>query len=221
MDLKDFSGTTGPIVAEGWIKSIEVIFAFMELQDEDRIRCATFLLTGDARMWWESASVSINLKTLTWNGFKESHKLFAKFNKSEFWLEKVEFLGNIISSSGIDVDLSKVTAVKERIKPRNASQIRSFLSLAGYCRKFIQGFSLIAVPLTSLTKKNVKFIWSENCQKSFNTLKQTLISALGLTMPSGQGNFLLYTDASKLGLGVVLMQVKIIQQQIKTEFEIK
>ncbi|XP_075483660.1 uncharacterized protein LOC142523815 [Primulina tabacum] len=59
------------MIAEGWIKSTEVIFTFMELQDADRVSCATFLLTGDARLWWESASVAVNLKTLTWEGFKE------------------------------------------------------------------------------------------------------------------------------------------------------
>ncbi|XP_073021290.1 uncharacterized protein [Primulina eburnea] len=71
MDPKEFSGTTDPMIAEGWIKSIEVIFDFMKLQDADRVRCVTFLLSGDARLWWESASVSVNLQTLTWNGFKE------------------------------------------------------------------------------------------------------------------------------------------------------
>ncbi|XP_073317255.1 uncharacterized protein [Primulina huaijiensis] len=71
MDPKDFGGTTDPRVAEGWIKSIEVIFTFMELQDADRVRCATYLLKDDARLWWEGASVSVNLQTLTWEGFKE------------------------------------------------------------------------------------------------------------------------------------------------------
>ncbi|XP_073061752.1 uncharacterized protein [Primulina eburnea] len=66
-----FSGTTDPLIAEGWVKSIEVIFDFMELQDADRVRCAIFLLHGSARVWWESASVIVNLQTLTWNGFKE------------------------------------------------------------------------------------------------------------------------------------------------------
>ncbi|XP_073279504.1 uncharacterized protein [Primulina huaijiensis] len=379
MDPKEFSGTTYPIVAERWIKSIEEIFTFMELEDVDRVRCATYLLLRDTRLWWESASVTLNLQTLTWEGFKEgdrsvaefvrkfeqgchfvpliannareklrhflnglrlilcrdirvagpttyvvvvssaleshlgeelsaysvvrdidlelqghlvyadlivlpmlefdlilgmdwlmknrarklihkgcqaflpsiisatdaptpslsdvlvvrefpdvfpddftgipperevefaidlmsaifmdlmnhmfqpyldqfvilfiddifiyskdqqehsqhlrtflqvlrSHKLFAKFNNCEFWLEKVAFLGHIISSSGIEVDPSKVAAVKEWIEPRNASEIRSFLVLTGYYRKFIQGFSSIAVPLTSLTKKNAKFV---------------------------------------------------------------
>ncbi|XP_073024223.1 uncharacterized protein [Primulina eburnea] len=68
---KDFSGTIDPMITKEWIKSIEVIFAFMELQDTDRARCATFLSTGDARLWWESASMSVNLQTLTYNGFKE------------------------------------------------------------------------------------------------------------------------------------------------------
>ncbi|XP_073031284.1 uncharacterized protein [Primulina eburnea] len=71
MDPKEFSGTTGPMIVERWIKYIKMIFAFMELQDADRVRCAIFLLTGDARLWWESASVSVNLQTLSWDGFKE------------------------------------------------------------------------------------------------------------------------------------------------------
>ncbi|XP_073294437.1 uncharacterized protein [Primulina huaijiensis] len=96
--------------------------------------------------------------------------------------------------------------VKQWVEPKNASEIRSFLGLAGYYRKFIQGFSSIAVPLTSLTKKNAKFLWSTECQKSFDTLNQALITAPVLVMPSGQGNFVLYTDSSKLGLGAILMQ---------------
>ncbi|XP_073061887.1 uncharacterized protein [Primulina eburnea] len=71
MDPKEFSETTDPMLAEGWIKSIEVIFAFMELQDADRVKCATFLFTGDARLWWESGFVTVNLQTLYWDGFKE------------------------------------------------------------------------------------------------------------------------------------------------------
>ncbi|XP_073051276.1 uncharacterized protein [Primulina eburnea] len=71
MDPKEFTGTTNPLIAEGWIKSIEYSFAFMELQDAERVRCATFLLTRDARLWWESAYVSVNFHTLSWDGFKE------------------------------------------------------------------------------------------------------------------------------------------------------
>ncbi|XP_073024262.1 uncharacterized protein [Primulina eburnea] len=71
MNPKEFVGMTDPMVAEGWIKSIEVIFDFMELQDADRVRCAIFLLAGDARQWWESASLAVNLQNLILNGFKE------------------------------------------------------------------------------------------------------------------------------------------------------
>ncbi|XP_073019175.1 uncharacterized mitochondrial protein AtMg00860-like [Primulina eburnea] len=125
--------------------------------------------------------------------------------KCEFFLEKVAFLGHVIPSSDIEVDPSKVETVKEWVEPMNASDIRSFLGLSGYYRKFIQGFSSITVPLTSSTKNNAKFVWSADCKKSFNTLKQALITSPVLATPSGQDNFVLYTDAFKLGLGVVLM----------------
>ncbi|XP_073137293.1 uncharacterized protein [Henckelia pumila] len=120
--------------------------------------------------------------------------------------ERVPFLGHIISKSGVEVDPSKVQAVKEWSVPRNASEIRSFLGLAGYYRKFIKGFSSIAVPLTALTKKNAKFIWKPECQESFDVLKEALTTAPVLAMPSGEGDFVVYTDASKLVLGAVLMQ---------------
>ncbi|XP_073049581.1 uncharacterized protein [Primulina eburnea] len=71
MDPNELSGTTDLMIAEGWIKSIKVIFTFMELQDADKVRCAIFLLIGDTRLWWESASMSVNLQTLTCEGFKE------------------------------------------------------------------------------------------------------------------------------------------------------
>ncbi|XP_073119653.1 uncharacterized protein [Henckelia pumila] len=142
-------------------------------------------------------------------------KLFAKFEKCEFWLDRVEFLGHIIFKSGVEVDPSKVQAVKEWSIPRNSSEIRSFLGLAGYYRKFIKGFSSILVPLTALTKKNAKFIWKPECQKSFDVLKEALTTVLVLAMPQGEGDFVVYIDASKLGLGAVLMQ----QDRVKAEHQ--
>ncbi|KAG6478156.1 uncharacterized protein LOC122019017 [Zingiber officinale] len=71
MGPKDFSGTIDPMVAENWIKSIEVIFRFMALEDADMVRCATYLLKDDALLWWEGASLSVDLNTLSWEGFKE------------------------------------------------------------------------------------------------------------------------------------------------------
>ncbi|XP_073133890.1 uncharacterized protein [Henckelia pumila] len=139
-------------------------------------------------------------------GVLRERKLYAKFDKCEFWLERVPFLGHIISKDGVEVDPSKVQAVKEWSVPRSASEILSFLGLAGYYRKFIKGFSSIAVPLTALTKKIAKFIWKPECQESFDVLKEALTTAPVLAMSSREGDFVVYTDASKLGLGTVLMQ---------------
>ncbi|XP_075479401.1 uncharacterized protein LOC142520284 [Primulina tabacum] len=107
---------------------------------------------------------------------------------------------------GIEVDPSKVESVRYWPVSKSVTEIRSFLGLAGYYRKFIEGFSSIAVSMTALTKKNAKFSWGPECQESFDRLKQALITAPVLAMPLGQGEFVVYTDASKLGLGAVLMQ---------------
>ncbi|XP_073120611.1 uncharacterized protein [Henckelia pumila] len=118
----------------------------------------------------------------------------------------ISFLGHIVSAKGIEVDPSKVEAVRNWAVPKNATEIRSFLGLAGYYRRFIQDFSKIVLPLTSLTRKGMKFVWSEQCEKSFTELKERLISAPVLAIPEGTGRFVVYTNASKSGLGAVLMQ---------------
>ena len=89
----------------------------------------------------------------------QGNRLYAKFSKCEFWLEEVQFLGHIVNSQGIHVDPAKIEAVKSWVTPKNPSEVRSFLALAGYYRRFIEGFSKIAVLLTSLTHKDKPFIW--------------------------------------------------------------
>ena len=89
--------------------------------------------------------------------------------------------------------------------PKTPSEIRSYIGLAGYYRRFIEGFSSIATPLTQLTRKGVKFIWSEKCESSFQLLKTKLTTAPVLVLPSGVEGFAIYTDASRIGLGCVLM----------------
>ncbi|KAI3443800.1 hypothetical protein Pfo_000465 [Paulownia fortunei] len=133
-------------------------------------------------------------------------QLYAKFKKCEFWLEQVVFLGHVVSKDGISVDPSKVEAVIKWPTPTNVSEVRSFLGLAGYYRRFVQGFSKIATPMTMLTRKNVKFLWTNACERSFEELKQKLTTAPVLTIPTGIGGFVVYSDASKNGLGAVLMQ---------------
>ena len=133
------------------------------------------------------------------------NKLYAKLDKCEFWLKEVIFLGHVISTRGICVDPGKVEVVLKWEKPTNMIEIRSFLGLAGYYRRFIEGFSIIASPLTKLTCKEVRFIWSQECDKSFQELKRRLILAPVLALPSRIKRFMVYSDASKRDLGCVLM----------------
>ncbi|KAL0534735.1 hypothetical protein IC582_029028 [Cucumis melo] len=135
-----------------------------------------------------------------------ANKLYAKFSKCEFWLRKVTFLGHVVSSEGVSVDPAKIEAVTNWPRPSTISEIRSFLGLAGYYRRFVEDFSRIASPLTQLTRMGTPFVWSPACESSFRKLKQKLVTAPVLTMPDGSGNFVIYSDASKKGLGCVLMQ---------------
>jgi hypothetical protein len=134
------------------------------------------------------------------------HRMYAKYSKCEFWLREVMFLGHVVSAEGISVDPKKVEAMAKWERPQLVMEIRSFLSLAGYYRKFIQDFSRIAMPLTQLTRKGIKFEWSKACEDSFVMLKEKLTTAPVLVLPSSGGNFVVYTDASGTGLGCVLMQ---------------
>jgi hypothetical protein len=90
--------------------------------------------------------------------------------------------------------------------PTTQTEVRGFLGLAGYYRKFVEGFSSIARPMTQLLKKDKKFEWTPKCEESFQELKKRLVTAPVLTMPDITKNFDVYCDASKLGLGCVLMQ---------------
>ncbi|KAD6795610.1 hypothetical protein E3N88_06506 [Mikania micrantha] len=133
-------------------------------------------------------------------------KLYAKFSKCEFWLREVQFLGHVINDKGIQVDPTKVEAVMRWETPKSPTEIRRFLGLAGYYRRFIQDFSKIASPLTSLTQKNIKFIWGQKQEEAFQILKQKLSSAPILALPNGSKEFVVYCDASTNVLGCVLMQ---------------
>ncbi|KAG8478487.1 hypothetical protein CXB51_028219 [Gossypium anomalum] len=133
-------------------------------------------------------------------------QLYAKFSKSEFWLREVGFLGHIVSGDGIWVDPSKISAIVDWKPPKNVTEVRSFLGLAGYYRRFVNGFSIITAPMTRLLRKNVKFEWTEECQQSFEELKKLLTEAPVLVQPGSGKEFMVYSDASRNGLGCVLMQ---------------
>jgi hypothetical protein len=133
------------------------------------------------------------------------HRLYAKFFKCEFWLDTVKFLGHTISSNGISVDPSKVQEILDWKPPTSVHQIRSFLGLAGYYRRFIPDFSRIAKPMTELLKKGVKFSWNEKCGEAFHTLRAHLTTAPVFAQPDSSKPFDVYCDASGIGLGCVLM----------------
>ncbi|WJX89192.1 hypothetical protein P8452_71208 [Trifolium repens] len=133
-------------------------------------------------------------------------QLYAKFSKCEFWLSEVKFLGHVISQGGVSVDPSKVEAVLNWERPRSVTDVRSFLGLTGYYRRFILGFSEIALPLTRLTRKGAEFNWDAACEWSFRTLKEKLTTAPVLVIPDPTRKYVVYCDASNKGLGCVLMQ---------------
>ncbi|GJV09465.1 putative reverse transcriptase domain-containing protein [Tanacetum coccineum] len=136
----------------------------------------------------------------------KKEELYAKFSKCEFWIPKVQFLGYVIVSKGIHVDPAKIESIKDWTSPKSPTEIRQFLGLAGYYRRFIEGFSKIAKPMTKLTQKKVKFVWGDKQEAAFQLLKQKLYSAPILALPEGSEDFIAYCDALKKGLGVMLMQ---------------
>jgi hypothetical protein len=125
-----------------------------------------------------------------------SNQLYAKFSKCEFWLTEVAFLRHVISVGGVSIDPRKVKDMLNWMPPMNASEIQSFLGLAGYYRRFIKDFSKIAKPMTRLLEKNKDFNWTEECQASFEDLKKRLTSALVLILPDITKTFDIYCDAS-------------------------
>ena len=140
------------------------------------------------------------LKTL------RKEQLYAKLSKCEFWLNEVSFLRHMVSKDGIRVDPKKIEVVFEWKPPRNVTELCSFLGLAGYYRRFVKGFSMIATLMTRLLHKNVKFEWGEECQRSFDKLKEFLTEAPVLTQPTCGKEYVIFSDASLNGLGCVLMQ---------------
>ena len=133
-------------------------------------------------------------------------RLYAKLSKCDIWLKEVSFLDHIVSAEGIRVDPTKIEVIVNLKPPRSVIEVRSFLGLAGYYRKFVKGFFVIAFSLTKLLKKGVKFEWSDKCQNSYDQLKEMPVEAPVLTQPTSKKEYTLYSDASGIGLRFVLMQ---------------
>ena len=124
--------------------------------------------------------------------------------KCFFGQQQLQFLGHIISENGIQPDNDKVDKVKNFPRPKNVSELRGFIGLASYYRRFIKDFATIAAPLHKLLKKDTLYQWNPACQEAFATLKHKLISAPILIYPDFEKEFILFTDASYSGLGTVL-----------------
>ncbi|WVZ63250.1 hypothetical protein U9M48_012895, partial [Paspalum notatum var. saurae] len=127
-------------------------------------------------------------------------------HECEFWIDEVPFLGHIISKGGIAVDPRKISAITNWEVPQTPKEVRGFLGLAGYYRRFIENFSKTAKPMTSLLEKDAAFKWTADRQAAFDELKRRLTTAPVLTLPDQQKKFTVYCDASRDGLGCVLMQ---------------
>jgi hypothetical protein len=134
------------------------------------------------------------------------HQLYAKWSKCSFYHEKIHYVGHIISKHAIVVDHDKIEAIREWSTPNNVTEFRSFMGLASYCIRFIGGFSRIDHPITSLQRKEKKFQWTEDCERSFQQLKQLLTSVPIMRIADPNEDFMMCTNSCKEGLGGVLSQ---------------
>jgi hypothetical protein len=128
------------------------------------------------------------------------HQLYAKFSKCDFFQKQVHYLGHVISKEGVVVDPNKIIYIMEWPTPKDISDIRSFMGLAGYYRMFIKGFSKIGCPITALQKKGVKFTWTSECEEIFQELKYLPTHAPMMNIADPDNDSLFYTDAYKEGI---------------------
>ncbi|XP_058219425.1 uncharacterized protein LOC131329998 [Rhododendron vialii] len=135
------------------------------------------------------------------------HRLYAKLSKCKFWLSKVKFLGHVVSKDGVSVDPGKIESVMNWQRQKSVFEIRSFLGLAGYYRRFVLDFSRLTAPMTKLIHKGICFVWNDACEKAFEELKKRLTTTPILVVPERGVYYSVYCDASKEGLGCMLMQL--------------
>jgi hypothetical protein len=136
----------------------------------------------------------------------KDHQWKVKTSECEFAKNQVAYLGHVITAQGVATDPEKIKVIENWQTPTNAKELRSFLGLAGFYRKFVKNFGVISRPLFNLFKKYALFVWTQDHQTSFDLLKQALVSAPVLALPDFTKQFCIYTDACQTGVGAVLMQ---------------
>jgi hypothetical protein len=126
--------------------------------------------------------------------------------KCSFFKDEIPFLGHVVSRKGIHTDSEKLRVIKEFPIPKDLTQLRGFIALASYYRKFVKNFSSIVEPLNRLLKKNVPYIWNKDQQEVFERLKTCLVTPPILAYPNFEKPFIVYTNASTFALGAILSQ---------------
>ena len=134
--------------------------------------------------------------------------------KCTLFQKEVKFLRQVVNEDGVSTDPDKTMVIREWSTPKNVTDVRSFLGLCSYYRKFIKNFASIARPLHKLTEKGRNFVWTEECNMSFNKLKELLTSPPILAYPNRTGLFVLDADASNFGIGAVLSQIQDEQEKV-------
>jgi hypothetical protein len=156
---------------------------------------------------WSSNNLQEHIKNLR-DVFEKLREANLKLqpSKCRFMLEETNYLGHIISSQGVKVDPGKVEVIKKYPAPKNAKEIRMFLGMVGFYRRYVGKFAELSKPLVELTKKGIKFVWSDEVEESFNKLRQSLCTAPVLRYPDFTQEFFLSTDASNTAISAILSQ---------------
>lgn len=133
-------------------------------------------------------------------------QLYAEFSKYVFWLDRVILLRHVVLAKGISINLSKIEAILDWQRSKTIKEVCNFLGLIGYYRRFFEGFTNLARPLITLTKRETQFQWFNACKESFQKLNRKLTFVIVLALPKDKVEYDLYTDASHDGLGKMLIQ---------------